>query len=134
MRVTGWEEILDTKLVEARLRAFEWGAFDCCRFAAEVVDAITGSEHLADLSTRYADERGALRFMKRKGGLRKAVTGYLGEPVEKWALARRGDVCLIPTEGGEGLGICTGATIAGVDVVGIGFYALDKALAVWRVD
>lgn len=134
MRLTGWEEILEQQFVNAREREFAWGDFDCCRFAAETVDAITGEDFLARLSEKYHDERTAIAYIKKSKGIRAAVTKFLGEPVEKWAMARRGDVCLIPTEIGEGLGICTGPTIAGVDAKGLGFYSLDKALAVWRID
>ncbi len=134
MRVLGWAEILEKQLVAARGRVFAWGDFDCCRFAAEVVDALTDSTHLATLSAKYTDEKSARRFIKRAGGVRAAVTEFLGEPVEKWALARRGDVCLIQTDSGEGLGICVGPLIACVAESGLGFNTLDKALAVWMVD
>lgn len=134
MRVAGWEQILDAKIEEAASRAFEWGRFDCCRFAAECADAISGSSHLAFLETQYGDERSALRRLAELGGVRAATTLHMGEPIEGWARARRGDVCLIPTDIGDGLGVCTGAAIAGVSDKGVGLYRLDKAIAVWRVD
>lgn len=41
---------------------------DCCSFAADWVLARTGVDPAADLRGAYADERGALRLIRRWGG------------------------------------------------------------------
>lgn len=134
MRVDDWEQRLEEALEGARDRPFVLGAHDCCRFAAACVDAITGSEHLAALARQYTDDASAKRFLVRQGGMRAAVTGFLGEPIESWARARRGDVCLVPTEGMDGVGICVGPYIAVAAERGLSLYPISAAMAVWVIE
>jgi hypothetical protein len=134
VRVTGWEEILAAKVADARGRVFAWGDFDCCRFAAECIEVVTGVDHLQALAAKYHDEASALAYIEASGGLRAAVSTFLGEPIDGWARARRGDICLVPTVRGEGVGVCVGGAIAVADDIGVGLYRLDRALAVWAID
>lgn len=132
MRVDGWEERLAEVVEAAESRPFEWGVHDCCTFAAACVDAITGSDHVGRLD--YADERAAKRILACHGGLLEAVTSRLGVTVGGWAHARRGDVCLVPTEQGDGLGVCLGTHIAVAAEQGIERYPLPLARWVWRIE
>jgi len=91
----------------ARQKApFIWGGNDCCLFAADAVQAITGVDIAADFRGRYTDEKSALAAIK-------AVTG--GSTVEDAAIycankagmpelphplfAHRGDLVLLENEG-----------------------------------
>lgn len=134
MRVDGWEEHLDAAIEAARARPFELGGHDCCRFAASCVDAITGSDLVGELGRHYADDSTARRFLAARGGMRAAVTSFLGEPRDGWTRARRGDVCLVPTEGMDGVGICVGPYIAVAAERGLSLYPISAALAVWVIE
>lgn len=132
MRIDGWEERLAEVVEAAQSRPFVWGSHDCCMFAAVCVDAITGSD-LAD-RLGYTDETGAHAIIAQHGGLAEAVAHHLGESVDRWALARRGDVCLVPTEQGDGVGVCIGAQIAVAAERGLEHYPLHLAQRVWRIE
>jgi hypothetical protein len=132
MRVWNWVERL-YEIVEARQAApFEYGTQDCGQFAAACVDAITGSAWAAELATQYTDERTAIRFLARSGGLEGAVTARLGDPVPPLA-AQRGDVCLVNGLPEPGLGICLGEVVACVNDGGLVMHPLECVVKAWRV-
>lgn len=133
MRRHDWVERLHACIEAHRERAFEWGVHDCARFASKCIDAITDGETGAELAAQYTDERSAFAFMAREGGLEAAVTRRLGEPVRPLQ-ARRGDVVLLPSEDGEGLGVCMGELIVALRPDGFVWLPLDRALKAWRVD
>lgn len=111
---------------------FAFGSQDCGRFAARCVDAITGSDWERELAGQYVDERTAIRFLARAGGISAAVTERLGPPIAVLE-AGRGDVCLLPGEDGPGLGVCLGATVAALRPEGVRYVPLSAALQAWRV-
>lgn len=110
---------------------FDWGRLDCCLFAAEVVDAMTGSQFVNALQRRYADKRSAARFLKDEGGLESAVTAYLGEPAS--GRATRGDVVMFNTPAGLCLGICVGQQIAAISSAGLLFFPGRMANKRWAI-
>lgn len=110
---------------------FEYGIHDCSLFAARCVDAMTDSAWADSLD--YHDKRGAVRFLKKEGGLESAVSRRLGAPI-KGRAARRGDICFIEVEDGNGLGVCLGSSIAVAAEDGITFYPLARAYQHWRVE
>lgn len=131
MRIDGWEARL-AEVVDAAIdRPFAWGTHDCCTFAAACVDAVTGSDHLDHLG--YEDERTAKRVIACHGGLVEAIAARLGSPCAGWAHARRGDICLVPTEQGDGLGVCVGHRIVLPGERGLASYPLHLAQCTWRV-
>ena len=81
----------------SRLRTpFEWGVFDCCLFAADAVQAVTG----VDLAERYRGYHGArqgLRTLDRAGGVGLIATRALGFP-QRLDVARPGDLVLVPAD------------------------------------
>jgi hypothetical protein len=130
-----WLERLWSEIDAASVRDFEWGAQDCCLFAARCVDAmVDGSEYVAELQAAYHDKTSALRFLVGQGGLAEAVTTRFGSPIS-WPQAMRGDLCLIPTADGVGsLGVCVGPTVVCVhEAHGIAYMPTDQALACWGV-
>jgi len=132
MRHADWIDRL-YRTVEAWTAApFEYGRQDCGLFAARCVDAITGSTWEADLAAAYQDERTAKRFLAASGGIEAAVTARLGPPIARLE-AGRGDVCLVPGEGGPGLGVCLGGTVAVMRPEGVRYVRLDSVTRAWRV-
>lgn len=113
---------------------FRYGEHDCCMFAARCVDAMSGTALSRLLPQLYHDEESAFAFIERQGGIVNAATKLLGvDPVRGWAQARRGDVCMVDTERGPGLGVCVGQRIAVADEVGLALYPVDQARLVWRI-
>ena len=56
MRVEGWEKILHDTLETMKERPFVWGTFDCCLFAADIVQALTGVDYAAGYRGTYHSE------------------------------------------------------------------------------
>ena len=110
---------------------FEYGQHDCCLFAARCLDAVYGGDYAARLSKCYRDKAGSRRFIAKHGGLVPAVSSFLG-PLQS-GLPSRGDVTLVVTEDGDGVGVCCGATVAVAAEMGLAFYPLAAAKGFWRV-
>jgi len=132
-RLDGWEERLDAAIEAARPNPFALGQHDCARFAASCIDAITGAGLLEQLSAQYHDEESCLRWLATQGSVEAAASSLLGAPASGWACARRGDVCLVPVEGGDGLGVCVGLYIAVAAERGLSLYPLSTATRTWMI-
>jgi hypothetical protein len=133
MRHRDWVARLWETVARFRGVPFAYGQHDCCLFAARCVDAMTGSQHARDLADHYTNERTALRYIHACGGVGPAIAQRLGEPVPGHC-ARRGDVCLVPVEGGDGVGVCLGIDIAVASERGLLYYPLHTATQHWRVE
>ena len=131
-RLTDWPERLDA-LVRARAEwPFVWGVNDCCTFAADAVLAITGVDVMGTLRQRYQSAFEALGLTQELGGLRAAVTGALGEPVDA-SRCTVGDVLLIHNDGRELVAVCNGATALAPGPRRLETLASPQILAAWRV-
>lgn len=131
MRREDWlRRLLD--IVEEN-KPFVWGENDCCTFAARCVDAMTGSDWVEDLSNYYWDQKSAREYIADSGGIEAAVTNRIGEPVPPM-LARRGDVCLLETGTGYGLGICAGRSALTPSDSGLVATPMSKVIKAWRID
>lgn len=116
-RRADWAERMTAKLDEIRERPFEWAAWDCCHFVAALVEAMTGTDPLADYRGSYASEAEAWAAVTaRDGNLRAACKRVFGATI-KPAFARRGDVVML--RGGMAIGICAGTHAAFVGDDGI---------------
>jgi hypothetical protein len=110
-RAPGWESRLLTVVEHAALCPFAWGTNDCCLFALRCAEAVTGLSDLVILKP-YKSARGALREVKRLGGLEQAASDALGAPLLNPLRAQRGDIVLVEQDGpfdGLALGVCLGA-------------------------
>lgn len=131
MRVLNWPQKLDAKVEEWRSRAFAWGTADCCQFAAEVVEAITGDDKRS-LFPAYADEAAARAIIAANGGLSGLASAALGASKHP-SRAMRGDVVLLDRGEGELIGICIGSRIVAPGLQGLEFAPMSCALAAWSV-
>lgn len=138
MRRQGWERILVEALAEARTKPFEWGKFDCCLFAADVVRDIDGRDPAAPFRGRYRTAIGAYRALKRYAGGGVAETAAkalaaMGCPEIPRKRAQRGDVVLIDTDLGDALGICIGGKVACAAPSGLSYLPLSAARRAWHI-
>lgn len=131
-RTAGWELRL-ADYIEGRLdRAFDWGPHDCASFAAGAVHALTGSATDEILPGAWATRREAVATVRRLGGLRAATEAALG-PAQAPALARIGDIGLVPGGGRRFLAVCNGPTWLGPGPHGLVAVGLLEAECCWRV-
>lgn len=106
------QRLLDAVHDHAR-RPFAWGTADCCTWAFDAVQAVTGVDAIADLRGTYRTRWQALRVLWRVGGLRGLLDARLPGRVPDGGLLMHGDVGLVPG------GLCVGGPM------------LVGALAVW---
>lgn len=135
-RLPRWEDRLIQFVESRREMPFAWGGNDCCSFAIDGVEAITGAR-VWDVT--WADEASARAVIEAAGGLIAAVSKALGRPGQNWREARRGDVVLAEQPepygdmGRDGLMLCMGLYLWGPSLRGVSFRPPPTARLVWRV-
>ena len=135
MRLDDWEQRLEAALTAAD-KPFQWGAHDCCTFAAMCVEAVTGLPiWIAGLSA-YTDAAGARRALVRAGydDLPAALDAALG-PRKPAAFAQRGDVAVVTGPLGAACVVVdlSGERLVGVSPDGVARLPIGEALAAWSV-
>lgn len=111
----GWEVRLN-RAVEAAMGApFEYGEHDCCTFAADCVEAMTGVDHLKGFRGRYHDKKSAVALLRRSGVIPR-LRAKFGPGVPR-AAAKRGFVVVSMGKQGATVGMCLGrySAYAGLD-------------------
>ncbi|MBS0430496.1 MAG: hypothetical protein JSR41_24685 [Proteobacteria bacterium] len=131
MRTRNWQAALSAFIAERRSVPFAWGSNDCCLFAADAVQAMTGVDHAAELRG-YGSALEAARLIEARGGLERIASDALGEPVAP-VFASVGDVVLIDNEGRELLALCNGTTALAPGELGMVVLGMDAAKAAWKV-
>jgi len=132
MRYHNWPERLHQIVKDKQNIPFARGSQDCCMFAANVVKELTGEDLAADFRGTYNDDKGALKILADKGGVRAIAASKLGEEINPLN-AQRGDVVLINGERGESLTICMGSYVVGTGTDGLVQFPLSSAICAWRV-
>ena len=94
-RHVDWPSRLNLYLIDVQKRIpngeLDYITLDCCRFVADGVVAMTGTDLFKKYRKRYKSKIGAARVLKRLGGLRTALGSILGEEIHK-AMACHGDI------------------------------------------
>lgn len=133
-RLPDWSVRLQAVVVQRLAQAFAWGVHDCALYAADCVQACTGTDPAADLRGRYSTERGAARLIRRvagEGGLAALASARLGAEIAP-ALAIRGDVGVANRGDGQlALVVCNGPVWQGPGPGGI--VIAQQPLRAWRV-
>lgn len=112
-------------------REFEWGKHDCCLFSARCVDAVNGTLLTETLLAAYTDQATGQAFIDRHGNLESAVSSILGPP-QRMAMTTRGQVALLSTRAGDGLGVCVGSRVAVASPgAGVAFYPYRLIVKSW---
>jgi hypothetical protein len=129
-RLPDWPMRLHALVVAATAKPFAWGAHDCCTWAADAVQAITGIDHAADLRGTYSTQAQAGAVLAQHGGLR-GVAGRAG-PAIRPLFARPGDVGLL-RDGTPKLAVCAGDCWLVVGTHGLVRKPLQDAALAWGV-
>lgn len=109
---------------------FAWGANDCCTFAADCVQAITGSD-CAESLRGHTTAKQAYRALQKHGGVIGIATAALGQPVPA-AFAQVGDVVLSKAGKRDMLAICNGGTCLAPSANGLAHLDMASATLCWR--
>lgn len=114
-----------------RSQPFGWGVNDCCLFAADAVQAITGEDPARELRG-YTTALQAARIVKAHGDLKALASSVLGESVSP-LMANVGDVVLVDVLGRDALGVCNGTSVIGPGPRGMVSCGIGFAKAAWRI-
>jgi hypothetical protein len=114
-----------------RNEPFAWGSNDCCLFAADCVEAITGEDPAKDLRG-YTTALQAARIVKAHGGMAQFVTARIGVEIPP-LMANVGDLVLVVVNGHDTLTVCNGSNVIGPGPSGMMCCGMGLAKAAWRV-
>jgi hypothetical protein len=150
-RVENWEMALHRFIAGRKAQPFDWRANNCCFFACDGIQAITGLDPAAESFRGVC--HGALdaaRLVRKHGGVEAiadavcAKYGFEEVPITR---AQRGDVVLLDVDrkyrpsGSPGaglvtqaaLGICTGLRAAFAGPAGVQFVAIMRCRRAWAI-
>ena len=139
-RVEGWEKKLNARIENHLVLKQVWGEVDCCMFPCDWIIEATGSADPAkDFRGRYKTKIGANRAIKEFAGdlmgVAERITLELAMEEIMPLKARRGDLAIVPGNGGDALGVVdmTGRMVAVQGKDGLKFVQINNALKTWRV-
>ena len=137
-RLPDWEDRLTAVLAKSFERRFEYGAFDCCLFACECIEATTGEDLSLGLRGSYADTVSAALAIRRAGAgdvemLAASMAVRHGLPEIAPAVARQGDIVLSGWDGVMALGVCVGEDALLATQPGLTAIPMHEWLRAWRI-
>ncbi|MFO1141187.1 MAG: hypothetical protein U1E59_02160 [Amaricoccus sp.] len=113
-RLPDWRSRLGDYLAAARTRPFRYGEQDCARFAAGAIEALTGTDPIAELGIRYTTLAGGHRALRQRG-YRDPVAFVRANFAEiPPSFARMGDLAVVETAAGPALAVVGGAELFAV--------------------
>ncbi|MBL5919840.1 hypothetical protein I7V28_01655 [Lelliottia amnigena] len=131
MKHPDWHNRLIAVIRAAEKRPFSWGEHDCCLFAADCAEAMTGESFAEKWRGTYDTETGAKKALLRGGGsLEKVLAKYLDEVPLK--LAQRGDIAVVENSGTRCAGVIYGGALWVPGETGLVCLRV-KPLSTWRV-
>jgi hypothetical protein len=140
-RLPCWQCRLSRFLSLRQRDPFAYGKFDCCLFAANAIQEMTGTDIAAYFRGRYSSRKEALALVKDYVGrvsirlLTEKVATEHGMRKVSILTAQRGDLILIQRSRDYSLGIVdlSGSRVAVLGSSGIGRIALRDGSRAWRV-
>ena len=131
MKHPDWHNRLIAVIRAAEKRPFLWGEHDCCLFAADCAEAMTGDNFADGWRGTYDSETGAKKALLRGGGsLEKVLEKYLDEVPVK--MAQRGDIAVVENAGTRCAGVIYGGAVWVPGETGLVCLRI-KPLSTWRV-
>tara|TARA_Y100001937_G_scaffold66257_1_gene90662 strand:- start:5824 stop:6243 length:420 start_codon:yes stop_codon:yes gene_type:complete len=107
-RIDNWQNVLVKELEKPRF--FQWGKDDCCLFACDIIEKITGTDPAIEFRGKYNTALGAYKEIKRQGyegvvDVARKICKKYGWPEVHPNLAQRGDAIAAKFDGHYALGI-----------------------------
>ena len=136
VRYPDWDRRLRLAIEAARTKRFCWGTHDCCLFAADLVEAMTGSDPAAQFRGAYSSEHEAMRKIRAQGGIEAIISKMLGTDPCRPTNAQRGDILLmrpVSPQQMQMLGVCVGDSAVVVGETGILHPPISRATKAWRL-
>ena len=131
MKHPDWHNRLIAVIRAAEKRPFLWGEHDCCLFAADCAEAMTGENFADGWRGTYDSETGAKKALLRGGGsLEKVLAKYLDEVPVK--MAQRGDIAVVENAGTRCAGVIYGVAVWVPGEAGLVCLRV-KPMSTWRV-
>lgn len=96
--IPGWRVALVDFIASRIAVPFSWGHQDCCLFAADGIEVMTGRDPAATFRGAYKEAMGAARVMQALGGLEAIADRYAGMRVSP-EHAQIGDIGLVSNGG-----------------------------------
>ncbi|MHA1056533.1 DUF6950 family protein [Enterobacter mori] len=131
MKHPDWHNRLIAVIRAAEKRPFLWGEHDCCLFAADCAEAMTGDNFADGWRGTYDSETGAKKALLRGGGsLEKVLAKYLDEVPVK--MAQRGDIAIVENADTRCAGVIYGGAVWVPGEAGLVCLRV-KPMSTWRV-
>ncbi|WP_449397327.1 DUF6950 family protein [Enterobacter ludwigii] len=131
MKHPDWHNRLIAVIRAAEKRPFLWGEHDCCLFAADCAEAMTGDNFANGWRGTYDSETGAKKALLRGGGsLENVLAKYLDEVPMK--MAQRGDIAVVENSGTRCAGVIYGGAVWVPGEAGLVCLRI-KPLSTWRI-
>lgn len=131
MKHPDWHNRLIAVIRAAEKRPFLWGEHDCCLFAADCAEAMTGDNFADGWRGTYDSKTGAKKALLCGGGsLEKVLAKYLDEVPVK--MAQRGDIAVVENAGTRCAGVIYGGAVWVPGETGLVCLRI-KPLSTWRV-
>ena len=131
-RLPNWQLRFEAFVAARRSAPFAWGSNDCAIFAADCVQAITGTDPAPAGLRDHRTAKQALRALKHYGGLVGVASAALGAPMAALR-ATVGDVVLAKSGNQALLAVCNGTTALAPSANGLMSVGMDTCLLAWRV-
>lgn len=107
-----------------------WGQSDCCQFAGECIEAVTGYNPARFV--RYDSEAAAMRLFEVHGGLEGVLDMILGPSFPK-AYWYDGDVGLVDNGASKSVGVYYGDRIICRTATGLVDLPAERSRRIWRM-
>lgn len=138
MRLSTWERRLQDYFASVHDAPHRYGSNDCILHCAGAVEAVTGEDRAADHRGKYETSLGAIKHLKGMGFDSPAalVDSMFDEiPI---GFAQRGDIVLVPGDGGWDIpAVCDGgiALVVGEDETRSGLFRIPREewLKAWKI-
>lgn len=132
MKPAGFAERLAEFTAGRRRQPYAWGTNDCVTFAADAVQAVTGTDPMSDLRGSWDSESAALAVLEAQGGLIAAMDARFPRKAKEFA--QRGDLVLVKDANGQpSLAVCVGKDAASPGEDEMLLTPMGKVRMAWEV-
>lgn len=134
-RTENWEGKLHDFMQKYSHGKFRWGHRDCVVFGNEVIKLLTGIDLRQKSKHKWKSKRDVNAINTTPGRWLDLVEIALNEHFNEInpKLAQRGDVVVIPTQDGPGMGIIYAGKVTVLAREGLLYMPVSSAIKAWRI-
>lgn len=135
LKKTNWYASLVSYIRANQNTPFQWGQFDCCLFACNCVEVMTGIDPGAKYRGQYASAKGSLKTLKKLGGgnITTAFSAVFG-PLKPRLNAGRGDLVLVAQNHEHLVGVMIGGQVYAASESGLRVVSFATIVGCWHID